>query len=535
MRLHRIILTCFIHLSSRCVSFYLVPKHSSSRHHSRDETYFQPITARRKDVDGDYKYNSSLSRVDDDGDEFVINVVQLQSSSIQERSDDSCGNDDGTSTSSTLVFETASHIVQHYLSPSEDVSSEFSSRPLLRRIAGNDVDVTTNSRNCWADMFAPLYYSANSAPETLSPSPIPNNDESRIQQRKKRHRINLKLSIAYRGQEFCGWEDQRHTLLREGNNNNTPRFQLPSVQGMLVDILDPILGHEQKYGSPLRKPIEIKVAGRTDAGVSAIGQICRIRTWRHLPLEDGESVERFVKKYVNNHVNMSLRNNASGPNSPSQLSPLLRVRNVECVDDTFHPTFGASCRAYVYLIDVDMFDDNTISRSDFWEEDRGVGEVGCDNFPPVRQKGMSSTVIVQRLNSMLRALVGQELDYIALSYGKVKTQTTLCTLHHARAHVVEWEASDDGGGSGGASRKHRQQAICIELVGDRFLRRMVRILVATAMREATSRSAANVNSDDDDGSRAGSDALLSIVLSQDRERRAKAAPPDGLIFVGAAY
>ena len=30
------------------------------------------------------------------------------------------------------------------------------------------------------------------------------------------------------------------------------------------------------------KPIEIKVAGRTDKGVSAIGQVCRVRTYKEI-------------------------------------------------------------------------------------------------------------------------------------------------------------------------------------------------------------------------------------------------------------
>jgi hypothetical protein len=67
---------------------------------------------------------------------------------------------------------------------------------------------------------------------------------------------------------------------------------------------------------------------------------------------------------------------------------------------------------------------------------------------------------------------------------------------------------------------------------------MVRILVATAMREAT-RDVIIVggggDGDDDDECHAVDDAILDIVLSKDRKRSGRAAPPDGLIFVGAAY
>lgn len=512
MRLHLYrylyVFICIIYPSDHCVSSFFTPSlHSAVSSHGHRNEQRTPSS-------------SHLSKDEDTVGEVQLRLrrsTNLRSSASKEFTN-KYENDD--SPTSNLVFDTASRIVQCYLSSSEDVTNEpWSSRSLLRRITEDDL-TTNTSDGYWAEMFAPLYRSAISL-NKISPPSIPKNENRKPQQPRKRrkgHRTNLKLTIAYRGRDFCGWEDQRHSILDGGNST---QVQLPSVQGMLVDILDPILGHEQEHRgnettTTSTRPIEIKVAGRTDAGVSAIGQICRVRTWRLQPsLENGKSIEQFLKDYVNVHVAKNMRDNA----------PPLCVRSVECVDDAFHPTFGASCRAYAYLIDVNKL--GKIERKDCWNEDEAAGEDGrCDHI--IVQ--LSASTLVQRLNAMLRAMEGKKLDYIALSYGKVKSQTTLCTLHRARAHLVEWTGPSDGD-------EKPQRAICIELVGDRFLRRMVRILVATAMREAN-RDVFGISAevdDVDDECHVGDDTLLNIVLSRDREDRARAAPPDGLIFIGAAY
>ncbi|KAL7474056.1 hypothetical protein ACHAW6_000053, partial [Cyclotella cf. meneghiniana] len=340
-----------------------------------------------------------------------------------------------------------------------------------------------------------------------------------IKKHAQRKRINLKVTVAYRGVDFCGWEDQRHHLYRKeifdrgasrgldysSHQNNS----LPSVQGSLVDILDPILNKralaahspgEHFSSEQTTRPIEIKVAGRTDAGVNAIAQICRIRTWksnfsdrrRDQTKSTGE-LETFVKDLVNEHA--------------KTIGLGLRITSVEKVGDDFHPTFGASCRAYAYLIDLD--DDKAIVKS---------------------QQSRIMRDLVPRLDSMLRSLEGQSLDYIAFSYGKVKTETTICRLVRARACIVELSKCDN--------ENSAREAICIELIADRFLRRMVRILVATAFREAYGVEGDRSIDDYEEEHSIGHEArnqLLNIVKMRDRTLSARPAPARGLIFVGARY
>uniref|UniRef100_A0A0E0LEC5 tRNA pseudouridine synthase n=1 Tax=Oryza punctata TaxID=4537 RepID=A0A0E0LEC5_ORYPU len=65
------------------------------------------------------------------------------------------------------------------------------------------------------------------------------------------------------------------------------------------------------------------------------------------------------------------------------------------------------------------------------------------------------------------------------------------------------------------------RAICIELVANRFLRKMVRVLVATAIREAAAG--------------AEEDALLNLMEATCRRATAPPAPPDGLCLVDVGY
>jgi tRNA U38,U39,U40 pseudouridine synthase TruA len=123
---------------------------------------------------------------------------------------------------------------------------------------------------------------------------------------------------------------------------------------------------------------------------------------------------------------------------------------------------------------------------------------------------------------MFGMIQGETLDYIAFSFGKVKTENTLCQLSHVRARAVETNDGD------------KTLAVAIELVGDRFLRRMVRILVATAVREVLL-----LLQDTSGQSFEAKDAiktrLLCIVEERDRSQTAKAAASDGLLFVGARF
>lgn len=111
----------------------------------------------------------------------------------------------------------------------------------------------------------------------------------------------IALTLAYDGTHFCGSQ-------RQANG--------PSVQGELERALEVVL----------KAPTAISLAGRTDAGVHATGQVARFATENLMP------AEKFV------------------PALNRVLEKSVRIFESRDVDENFHPRFSAKSRVYRYSI-----------------------------------------------------------------------------------------------------------------------------------------------------------------------------------------
>jgi tRNA pseudouridine38-40 synthase len=112
---------------------------------------------------------------------------------------------------------------------------------------------------------------------------------------------NLKLTLAYDGTDFHGWQLQPN---------------LRTIQGTLQEALAKLFNHE----------VAVTGSGRTDAGVHAHGQVANVQTLRSM---DSDAVLRGVNALL-----------------PAEI----RVWTVEEVPESFHARRSARAKTYQYHI-----------------------------------------------------------------------------------------------------------------------------------------------------------------------------------------
>jgi len=125
---------------------------------------------------------------------------------------------------------------------------------------------------------------------------------------------NIKVELEYDGSEFCGWQWQPNGR---------------SVQGVLQDAAEALL----------QQLTNVVGAGRTDAGVHALGQVAHFKTASDLDL-------RAIRLGLNSYL-------------PADV----RVLGASEVDDRFHARFSAISRTYRYVVSTTM---RAIARQYTW-------------------------------------------------------------------------------------------------------------------------------------------------------------------------
>jgi tRNA pseudouridine38-40 synthase len=115
-----------------------------------------------------------------------------------------------------------------------------------------------------------------------------------------------KMTVAYDGSDFCGWQVQAPP----------DKPPLRTVQGVMQEVIGGVVGH----------PVNVQGASRTDSGVHALGQVAHFDAATRIPTER-------LAKAIN-----------------SRLPDDVEVRSVEEVPITFHATYGAAEKQYRYRV-----------------------------------------------------------------------------------------------------------------------------------------------------------------------------------------
>ena len=263
----------------------------------------------------------------------------------------------------------------------------------------------------------------------------------------------LKLTLSYDGTRLVGWQRQA-----EGD----------SVQGVLEDALARFEG----------APVTVHGAGRTDAGVHALGQVASVEVgFTH----DAATLARALN---------------------AQLPEDVRVLAVEEVAPGFHARFSARSKTYRYCIRNGPVA-SPFERAFVWHVPQPLdvhamqraasGLLGRHDFSAFRSVG---TGVPDAVRTLDRSAVAE----VAGAPWHVSTATT----------TPPSRGSSDGGA-----------LLTYEVRGDGFLRHMVRAIVGTLVEVGRGwRDPAQMDA---------------IVQSKDRARAGATAPPHGLFLVRVDY
>jgi tRNA pseudouridine38-40 synthase len=243
---------------------------------------------------------------------------------------------------------------------------------------------------------------------------------------------HIRLLIEYDGRALHGWQRQPNGA---------------TVQQHLEEALAKLLTHE----------VQVTGASRTDAGVHARGQVASFRTERAIPLHG-------IRRALN-----------------SLLPEVIAIRDVDEVDESFHPRFSATGKHYRYTLLLAR------DRSPRWRD---------------RAWHHPQRIDLAALREAAAHMIGEH-DFAAFRAAGCAAKTTV-----RRIDSIEVTEAPE-------------QTLIIDVRGNAFLRNMVRIVVGTAVEVGEARWPPA--------------QVVEIIASKDRTLAGETAPAHGLELVEVFY
>lgn len=277
--------------------------------------------------------------------------------------------------------------------------------------------------------------------------------------------MHYKIKLSYNGAAFSGWQIQ--------NNAKT-------VQGVL----------EKALSLLLREKISVTGAGRTDAGVHAIGYIAHFDSNSNfLNTNDASNKEhthiekRQSSKFAANDFIYKL--NAMTPRE-------MIIHDISLVDNEFHARFDAKERTYKYFINR--------------KKDPFVTNFSCYYSYPLD---------IDKMNEAAQYLIGTQ-DFSCFEKTGGNNKTSICNIMEAKwenyipNHVKELGYPINDG-----------DFIVFTIKADRFLRNMVRAVVGSLLEVGRGKHKP--------------EWIKEVISSKDRCAAGESVPGNALFFIKAEY
>jgi len=217
----------------------------------------------------------------------------------------------------------------------------------------------------------------------------------------------LRCTVAYDGTDYVGWQRQPNGV---------------SIQALLEEAIAPLEGG----------PVAVVGAGRTDAGVHALGQVASARVGTRL---EPDALERALN---------------------ARLPPDVRVRDVAFMSPDFHARFSAASKCYRYQI-------------------RQAPTAGAFEHRYVWHVPQALDAVA--MGAAGRALVGRH-DFASFQGAGSDVETTERT-------VLALQVAEAAGGD----VDEQGRLVTVDVEADGFLRHMVRAMVGTLVEVGLGRRA----------------------------------------------
>jgi tRNA pseudouridine38-40 synthase len=280
---------------------------------------------------------------------------------------------------------------------------------------------------------------------------------------------HFRITLAYDGTDYVGWQRQANGV---------------SIQGLIEDALSELDG----------RAVAVAAAGRTDAGVHALGQVAGFSLQRAIA---ADAVPRALN---------------------ARLPPAIRVVDAAETDERFHARFSAHEKRYHYRI-WNAPVANPFEHRYAWHIHESL-DVAAMNVAARMLEGRHEFAAFAASGTAVKTTTRQ-LSLSRISEGGMRIGLSIPDFGFPLMNAPESTINNPKSKIESAIRNPHSAMLVYTVVGDGFLRHMVRAIVGTLVEIGRGRRPP--------------EWIGQVMASADRGAAGPTAPPQGLFLVSVSY